>query len=164
MPLTREVLEKYKSEAFIETGLGDGGGVCVADAVGFNPIYSIELDFDQVSKAGRLPFSAHVLTGDSAKMLRMLLGSQWGFRTTFWLDAHPCINPMRLDQCPLLAELDAIGGCDMPAPFILIDDMRVFSAPDRMRIEESLRAVMWIKNVVYEDSPCGRGDIMVGTP
>jgi hypothetical protein len=67
--------------------------------------------------------------GNSPQELRTLSS---GFdNPLFWLDAHWSggTTAGENDECPLLAELDAIGEGKFAQPVIIIDDARLFLSP-----------------------------------
>ena len=71
-----------------------------------------------------------ILQGDSAQQLINARARYTNTPTLFWLDAHWCVageTSGETIQCPLLAELAAIGALD-PYSVVLIDDARLFVA------------------------------------
>jgi len=167
MPLSKSVLAKYPNTVFIETGLGDGDGLRIAYALAFTSIYSIELEQSRVDAFQKKVMeegkhNIHLLCGDSASKLQTILESHTtDTGITLWLDAHPPCSPIPLNECPLLVELSVIAKYCY-APTILIDDMRLFSFDDRMRIETAVLEIQGITHILYEDSPVANNDIMVG--
>jgi len=72
-----------------------------------------------------------VILGDSAAELARIMPSIAGRPALFWLDAHWCVadhTSGEHSQCPLLAEIAAIGRLD-ESSVVLIDDARLFLAP-----------------------------------
>jgi hypothetical protein len=121
--------EKYKSEAFVETGtyLGD-----MTNAVKFmfKEVYSIELDHNLFQKAVDR-FSnfknVHILEGDSGVILKSLVGNLPS-ATMFWLDAHYSegATAMGTTETPIEQELSTIFSSHLKNFVILIDDARLF--------------------------------------
>jgi hypothetical protein len=166
MPLSKEALSKYPNPVFIETGLGDGDGCLIAWGLNFIRIYSIELDFGRVVSFGKKLRERNIgnielYSGNSATILKTLLGGMQGVSITFWLDAHPTDSPLPLAKCPLLEELEVIStsGC---LSTIMIDDMRLFSQADKATIEHAVLCVPGVHDIAYENSPVAPNDIMVG--
>ena len=132
--LKKEVLEKYKTKTFIETGTGAGEGIQVALETGFDKIYSIEANPGVFGKACLRYVDEHkvnMMYGDSGKVLPDLLATI-NEPCTFWLDAHWSTGEKELgdtvNKCPILHDLRAIAGHVIKNHIILIDDMRYFKA------------------------------------
>lgn len=132
--LPARVLSKYMNRYFIETGTADGEGVQVALECGFAEIITIEANPDVFAAACRrfAPVNNVVLVmGDSGSVLPTVLNGIHE-RATFWLDAHisegePDLGE-RVNPCPILFDLRAIGQHSVKGHTILIDDMRYFRA------------------------------------
>jgi hypothetical protein len=129
--LTKQVLEKYPNDIFVETGTLYGEALRLAIQCGFKKIYSIEINSDLV-KTNRLQFAEHIETGlveiiegDTSIVFPELVKRLDG-RTTFWLDAHWDGGPMGTVKCPLPMELDAIQTHAIKNHTIMIDDRRCF--------------------------------------
>ena len=72
-----------------------------------------------------------VIHGDSGAELARVMPSIAGQAALFWLDAHWCVadhTSGEHSQCPLLAEINAIGRLG-ESSVVLIDDARLFLAP-----------------------------------
>ena len=130
--LSKEVLEKYKSRIFIETGTGAGEGIQIALDAGFERVYSIESNPDVFKKAcERYKDNPKVVMcfGDSGSVLPELLNSI-NELCTFWLDAHWSTGeaePLEgVSKCPILEDLRAIARHKIRSHIIMIDDMRYF--------------------------------------
>ena len=122
--------ERYQLSVFVETGTARGQTAAMA-AEHFDQVYTIEAD--EGTYCHTYQFLKHfdnveALLGRSDRVL-------WNVKLLhdkpclFYLDAHwsgdgPRIGP----ECPLLGELDAIGGTD-GRHVILIDDYRMFKDP-----------------------------------
>lgn len=134
--IDRRLLERLKEllplEVFVETGTFEGDTVDTARAF-FDELHTIELSDEHFARA-RARFedspAVRVHHGSSPELLRTLSGGLEGRSVLFWLDAHFCFRGSAGDelQCPLLAELDAIGSLG-PDSVVLIDDARFFMAP-----------------------------------
>jgi hypothetical protein len=129
--LTKEVLEKYPNDIFVETGTLYGDAVKLAILCGFKKIYSIEINPDLV-KSNRLQFAnlieqglVEIIEGDTSIVFPELVKRLDG-RTTFWLDAHWDGGPMGTVKCPLPMELEAIRSHSIKNHTIMIDDRRCF--------------------------------------
>jgi hypothetical protein len=129
--LTKEVLEKYPNDIFVETGTLYGEAVRLAIICRFKKIYSIEINPDLV-KLNRLQFadliergSLEIIEGDTTQVFPELIKRLEG-RATFWLDAHWDGGPMGTVKCPLPMELEAIREHTIKNHTIMIDDRRCF--------------------------------------
>ena len=129
--LRKDVLEKYMSPYFFETGTADGGAVNLAIEMGFEKIYSIEIDeslyvkncekFKKFIESGQVV----LILGDSLLKMEEII-PQLDKPTTFWLDAHVDFGPKGVKRCPLYEELEAIKTSNINNHKIMIDDMRIF--------------------------------------
>lgn len=132
--LMQEMQQRYGLDTFIETGTYTGDTTEYA-ARYFRHVYTVERDLSRFqSSLARLSHLDNVIAynGDSPDILRRLVPvmRDKNRRCLYWLDAHYCGDGVgaNFPQCPLMAELDAIG--DAPGA-ILIDDARVFTGrPD----------------------------------
>lgn len=131
--LSHEVLSKYKNPYFLETGTANGDCVRLALEVGFEKIFSIELDallqVENIQKYQTLINENKIIliTGDSLIELTNIISSL-DKPTTFWLDAHVDHGPTGIKRCPLYEELDAIKTSIIKTHTILIDDMRMLGS------------------------------------
>jgi hypothetical protein len=131
--LSHEVLSKYKNPYFLETGTANGDCVRLALEVGFDKIFSIELDAslqtENIQKYQTLVNENKILltTGDSLIELINIIPSL-DKPTTFWLDAHVDHGPTGIKRCPLYEELETIKTSTINTHTILIDDMRMLGS------------------------------------
>ena len=128
--LPREVLLKYLNPYFLETGTADADCVRLALEVGFEKIYSIELD-STLQDQNIIKYQSQIsegkvklINGDSLLELNSII-PELDKPTTFWLDAHVDFGPMGIKKCPLYEELLAIKKSPIKTHTILIDDMRI---------------------------------------
>lgn len=129
--LSKEVLEKNISPYFFETGTSNGEAVEVALGVGFEKIFSIEINevlyrencekFKKEIEEGKVK----LYLGDTLKVMPDIL-KEIDKTCTFWLDAHVDHGPKGEKLCPLLDELDYIKEYSHLNHKILIDDRRMF--------------------------------------
>ena len=118
---------------FVETGTFKGDTLARMVPY-FDALYSAELSLpfwtDAADRFAHEP-KVNVANANSADFITELQPSLAKTPTLFWLDAHWCgVENVAGDtsQCPLLAELRAIGS--LPGfSVILIDDARLFLAP-----------------------------------
>jgi hypothetical protein len=116
---------------FVETGTFHGDSLAnVRDL--FASLHSAEVDPDLAAAAKARfhgDFGVTIHQGSSPNVLRDLHATPLG-RVLYWLDAHWCESAGSdpTGQCPLLAEIDAIGVVG-PNSVIAIDDARLFLAP-----------------------------------
>jgi hypothetical protein len=128
--LSKEVLSKYLNPYFLETGTANGDCVELALKVGFEKIFSIELDESlQNENIQKYQFFINegkidLITGDSLWEMSNIIPSL-DKPTTFWLDAHQDFGPKGTKRCPLYEELSAIKYSSIKTHTILIDDMRM---------------------------------------
>jgi hypothetical protein len=118
---------------FVETGTFRGDSLAEVVAR-FDESISIEaseaLWREAVERFAAVP-RVQVLRGDSPQVLKELREHLLGSSTLFWLDAHWCVaanTAGETSQCPLLAEIEAIGRLPEHS-VVLIDDARLFLAP-----------------------------------
>lgn len=169
MPISKEILERFHSSIFIETGSYRGDGIQSALDAGFGCIYSVEVS----------PFCAgwcahrfwdwrdivHLYEQDSREFLKWLL-PKLTTQATFWLDAHYCQSEGgALDDLPLLEELKIIQEHELKAHKILIDDVRLFGTADMPVTLKKVEAALMKINPDYIltqiDSPEFPRDILV---
>jgi hypothetical protein len=123
--LPREILKKYKGNfnGFFETGTSEGDTVSTAIDIGFDRIYSVEMDETICLRATDrfAPFpDVYIFWSDSLTALRMLLPLVHE-PLVFFLDAHPdCTS----GPSPILEELKLIKSYRFPVT-IFADDMRL---------------------------------------
>jgi len=120
---------KYNIGCFVETGTYFGDSARFAATV-FPRVVTIEIkaEFQQQAMARSQGLKIEFLLGDSASLLPGVVSSLQG-TTFFWLDGHAGAGFFADDDnCPLLAELEAIAASPHPH-VIVIDDARAFLAP-----------------------------------
>lgn len=123
------------AHTFVETGTFEGDTVARIEDL-FETVLTVESSpesYDASARRFHDRKNIHVAFGDSAGFLRDAR-NQIGPSAIFWLDAHWCVAvsaPGMQSQCPLLAELEAIGTLG-EGSVIMIDDARLFmAAPPR---------------------------------
>jgi len=104
MPITREILCKYVSDNFVETGTASGKCSIRALKIGFKKVWTVEKREDRIKMCNK-NFNGikniNFYTGDSRDFLRKVVGQIDG-SVTYWLDAHTNT------WSPLLEELSII--------------------------------------------------------
>jgi hypothetical protein len=115
---------------FVETGTYTGQSLSWA-ARNFDRVWTIEVNADYHAQAkqnvGPLPNVTFRL-GDSAQEISRICSELRG-PALFWLDAHAGAGFFSgQDDCPLLAELEAVVASPHPH-CMLVDDARAFVAP-----------------------------------
>lgn len=132
MPISKQVLEKYKDKAkiFIETGSHQGNTVEIARQFGFSEIYTVELSdkwFNHCQQRFQSYSNIYVVQGDSSVKLKEILDGV-DQPCVIWLDAHYSGGDTALGDtpCPIYQELDVIAQHPIKTHTILIDDMRAF--------------------------------------
>jgi hypothetical protein len=120
----------FNINTFVETGTFRGDSAAWA-AQHFEQVYTIEAHAPLWEAAQNRYSSLSNITfihGSSPERLRILLPKL--DNALFWLDAHWCGKTAgEDDECPLLAELEAIRERKIANPVILIDDARLFLSP-----------------------------------
>lgn len=161
--LKKKVLMNYKSPYFFETGTLHGEAIKLALELGFEKIFSIEIDeklflenskrFEEEIISGKV----NLFLGDTIKIMPQILTNKIDKKTTFWLDAHVDGGPTGLKKCPLYEEIDFIKKTNINHHSILIDDIRCFGGGwwgegiSLETLEEKLREVNNNYNIKKED-------------
>jgi len=129
MSLTKQTLNNFLNDTFVETGTCEGDGVAIALECGFKTIYSIEIDpvlYDYCKKRFADKDNVYLYKNDSIVVLPQIL-SEIQTPSTFWLDAH--MNDVSTYvgkfRCPILQEIDMILDNNLHHT-LLIDDRRLF--------------------------------------
>lgn len=140
----------YGLKSFVETGTGEGMGVRLAVAAGFERIYSIEcvhsLAVDVAAKFAHVP-SVHIHSGQSVELLPGIIDLMPPGPALFWLDAHfPGADHAG-------AEYDAEQDVDRRLP--LEREVELIS-----RLREGCRDLVFIDDArIYQPGPYGAGDL-----
>lgn len=140
--LKPEVLARYMSEVFIETGTYDGRGVLLAKASGFKRVISIELDPYRAANARRLLTGVEgieLYEGDTLDILPQIL-AELDQQATLFLDAHPIgaadLCTVGRQKWPLTEELRLIASRSRRKDHILlIDDIHEMALFETSRAE-----------------------------
>jgi hypothetical protein len=128
--LVEHLRDALPIEAFVESGTFEGETIQRVLPY-FDEIHSIELSdsyFANAVDAFASDPAVHLHHGDSPAILselRPILGNR---SVLYWIDAHWCVaekSAGSLSQCPLLAELDALGELNDES-VVIIDDARLF--------------------------------------
>jgi len=119
-------------EIFVETGTFKGDAVQQVRGL-FQELYTVESSteyYDRACERFKADPAIHTFHGPSAKFLAEIMPRLASRSVLYWLDAHWCGEELAKDvpQCPLLAELAAIGRLNERS-LLLIDDARLFLAP-----------------------------------
>lgn len=129
--LKKTVLQKYMSPYFFETGTLNGEAVKLALEVGFEKVFSIEIDENLYVQNYKIFLDeiisgkVHLFLGDTIKIMPQIL-EKIDKKTTFWLDAHVDGGPSGVKKCPLYEEIEFIKKTNIKEHSILIDDIRCF--------------------------------------
>lgn len=129
MSISKNTLEKYLNDSFVETGTCEGDGVVIALDCGFRNIHSIEIDpnlYEICKNRFDGKTNVNLYCGDSVDILPSILSSL-GSTATFWLDAH--MNDVSIFcgkfRCPIVQEINMILSHNIKHT-LLIDDRRLF--------------------------------------
>jgi hypothetical protein len=160
MPLTPELLRKYKNDYFVETGTYLGDGVRAALAAGFSQIASIEIAaelFRINREAFRENKNVRLSLGNSEAILLKVI-RRIKKPITFWLDAHYSggITGKGMSNSSVMKELEIIGRHPIKTHTILIDDIRHFGKnylfhDDLKALTEEERKVFLFEDIEVED-------------
>lgn len=161
MPLSNNILSKYLTENFVETGSLVGDGIQKAIDSGYKNIYSIELSnsyYNVCKDRFKLNANVNLIYGDSAEVLKEVIKGIDG-QITFWLDGHHSGGDTALGNCwsPLIQELDQIKNHEMKNHNILIDDMRCWEVTSNLYdfckddILKKLKEINVLYEFIYED-------------
>ncbi len=154
MPIEKDFLAQFMNPVFVETGTYEGNTVQKAVDLGFETIYSIEVDpalhAKAVERFAGVP-GVHLLCGDTIDVLPQIL-RQLDQPATFWLDAH-AISPQYVGNhpVPIMQELAMIAEHPIRTHCILIDDRRMLEAAWRIPEVEVYNAIRRI-NPAYQIS------------
>jgi hypothetical protein len=163
MPLTKNILTKYPNPVFIETGTHKGDCSLLAEKLGFI-VYTVEFDlksYNICKQKFKDNDRIHIYYGDSAAVLPNIL-KEISLPATIWLDAHPIIDILTVDNCPILQELKAIKYEMSRLKFkILIDDINLF---DECSKKEIIIASSKLGIISYEPNKYGQEEILVIQP
>jgi hypothetical protein len=123
-----DMLKKYKSKYFIETGSYNGEGIQAAIDAGFENIISIELTpdyFNICASKFQNNQNVKIINGNSVDVLNDVL-KNINESCTFFLDAHYMDETtMVVDKwCPLMDELEVIKKHIIGQNIIMVNDMR----------------------------------------
>jgi hypothetical protein len=132
MPLNLQILSKYKTECFVETGTYNGDGVNIAIQCGFPLVKSIELyreNYERCVKKFENHKEVSLFHGSSAEILEDVI-SDINVRCTFWLDAHfsgkRTAKGLNGERTAILDEIKQIANHKRKDHIIMIDDIREF--------------------------------------
>lgn len=152
MPIKINVLKKYKSNYFIETGSYLGETIQKAINCGFEKIYSIELAkfyYEHCIKKFKDNVNVEIIFGNSGDVLDKII-SKLEKRGTFWLDGHYSGGQTAKGKkkCPIIEELEQIKKSTIKNHILLIDDVRLFG-----KKEHDFTTIDEVKNKILEINP-----------
>lgn len=169
MSISSELVARYKTDVFIETGSYEGGTIQKALDAGVKEIHSIEIN-PQKFKFCCARFAneprVNLYLGDTIDILPEII-NKLSQRATFWLDAHAGNGASGRYSCPLIQELKAFISSPIKDHIILIDDRRLLGSAAWGRVTEEqvlaeLKSVNSNYTIVYEDGVVPN-DIIVAT-
>lgn len=147
MPISSDILKRFRRPVFIETGTLYGDGTNAALDAGFKWVHSIEASGSLASDAKTrfLGKPVDVWTGDSGLILGSVLSIVY-CPVTFFLDAHGDYNPdaRYAAYCPLLLELRQIKESGRQGDIILIDDLKLLGNDLPVQLSDVKEAVLAI--------------------
>ena len=128
--LVLKLISRSPTPNFVESGTFYGGTTYWA-AKHFKRVVTIEINpelSNRVSSKPDCPSNIEFHVGSSPDILPAIAPTLQG-PTVFWLDAHYCGTGTgdTSDECPILAELNAIS--QVKDAYIFIDDARYFLGP-----------------------------------
>jgi hypothetical protein len=181
LSLNKDLLDKYKTKIFVETGTYIGGGIEVALQSDFNEVHSIEIHkpyYDVAFSYYKDNPKVHLHLGDSAELLYDII-INIKEPITFFLDGHSMIEGDTTGKykVPLYRELEAIYTSILKTNIvdhiIMIDDKRMMSQNNDGWNGEVWNNVLesevfkWLFKInpyykIYlEDNPHAKNDIIV---
>lgn len=173
-PLVERLRRQLHLTCFVESGTCFGDTAELA-AIAFDEVYTCEIDPALVAEATRrlAPYSNVIIANmESPKFFREIK-SRLDRPTMFWLDGHWCGGPVRPNkECPLLEELEAIGGLRGHSA-ILADDIGYMQKPPPHPHDSSQWPTMdqiyqvidgWGESVSTSIEHGPRTDVLVITP
>lgn len=162
--LNIDILNKYKTDIFIETGSNMGEAISLALKLNFDKIFSCEPEktFYNFCRAKFSKKTNVMLFNDRSENILPFIINNIDKQSTFWLDGHG------YQDIPLLKELEIIKQSSRNDHIILIDDCRMFNSIDwnflsKKDVIKYLFKINKNYNISYEDSINGEKDIMVAT-
>lgn len=134
--LTKEILEKYKTRYFIETGTHSGRAVLMALELDIPYIRSVEVwkkmyeEFSEELSHYSSRDRVKLYLGDSPDTLPKML-DDIDDQATIFLDAHAAVTPEdreKYGKSPVLFEIEAIAKHPIKNHIIMVDDIDDFDA------------------------------------
>lgn len=169
-----EILKKYTSKVFIETGTNNAQGVRTALHCNFEKIISIEIDHEKQKKnteslkAEILSGKVNLISGDVIDFFPKVLESLTQ-PATFFFDAHWDFGVKGKTVCSLNFELDELKKHHIKTHTIIIDDRRCFGPNHHWGkdisetiIIQKIREINPNYNIIYEDNTVAKNDLIIG--
>lgn len=155
--LTKELLEKYKTNYFIETGTHSGRAVMMALELSIPHILSVEV-WEKLYREFKEQLgeneAVQLYHGDSPDMLPEMLEDVKEPAVIF-LDAHAAVDGKDREQygkSPVLFELEAIAKHPVKNHIIMVDDIDDFDAGQYDDVKGPITSTM-IKDKIKEINP-----------
>lgn len=131
--LVRRLTELLPLRVFVQTGAPARAAALPAALPQFERVHAIRLSPDPSEQGAKEPDRAGpvtVHTGRSPEVLRRIRPELSKREVLYWLDAHggPDAGDALAPECPVLAELEAIGSLTEDS-VVMIDDARLFLSP-----------------------------------
>lgn len=136
MGIDIEMLKKYKTNIFVETGSYIGDGINTAIEMKFKKIFSIEVSrkfFNYCRERFYNIINVKLLYGDSGKILYDII-KNIKEPITFWLDAHYSGGKMQKRKSPILNELKQIAKHRIKTHTIMVDDISCYKTKRKFKI------------------------------
>ena len=169
MPIEQDTLAKYPNRVFIETGTYMGLTVEKALNVGFERVYSIEID-DKLAADATEKFAGDdrvtICHGDTLTWLPKILADV-DEPVTLWLDAHASGPLLGGDvPYPIINELLILAQHPIKDHTILIDDLRLVETEWRMQKQMIIGAIRQISDRYMIGFEAGiiPNDVLVAVP
>lgn len=168
LTLTPDILQKYPNPVFFETGTWYGGGVRLANDLGFRTIYTLDIEESFIQQIKSEFPHVNAIHGDSRKVFSEILASITE-PVTFWLDSHALLDGQ---ECvtTVVSELSAIISWWRPGSTVLIDDLRMFGYGGCWGESCSFERLLGLAGMIakehkltisFEDTNAGVCDILV---
>jgi len=168
LTLTEAILKQHLNPVFFETGTWYGGGVRLARQVGFDTIYTLDIEPSLIINISTEFPDIVAVAGDSRCVFSDMLSTIVD-PTTFWLDSHALLDGQERITT-VASELEALIAWWRQGSVVLVDDIRMFGIGgcwgescsfDRLMGLAGQLAKKHGLSIHFETTAFGVGDIMV---
>ncbi|NBV99652.1 MAG: hypothetical protein EBR67_09150 [Proteobacteria bacterium] len=158
---TKKVFEIYKTKnkTFIESGTFLGNGIYRAFSVGYEKVYTCDINKEFVENAKKNFFGKDlIVVNEPSEVAFVEFLSSIDAPSLIWLDGHmmpdengeirPYTVKENLEYCPLVKEIDIIKKTKIKEHIIVIDDFKCFGTWlfDGLKFETLSNKILEINN------------------